>query len=182
MLPAAAVELLLGELGERSRWLLVFDNAEDPDALAPFLPGGPGHVLITSRNPHWNSYVVPLDVDTLSRTESVALLRAQGALLADVDADDIAATLDDLPLALAQAAALLTIHGLLASDLRAELARSMAEVLDADPPDGYPVSLAAQVRLTAARLAVNHPGAAALVAALALLAPEPFPVTSAREI
>ncbi|MEU9919224.1 hypothetical protein [Streptomyces sp. NPDC051001] len=88
--PAAAVELLLGELGERSRWLLVFDNAEDRTALAPFLPGGPGHVLITSRNPHWHNYAVPLDVDTLSRTESVALLRAQGAELTDADADHIA--------------------------------------------------------------------------------------------
>ncbi|WUE87829.1 FxSxx-COOH system tetratricopeptide repeat protein [Streptomyces sp. NBC_00490] len=175
---ADAVSALLAELRTRSRWLLVFDNAEDPDALAPFLPGGPGHVLITSRNPHWHNYAVPLDVDTLSRTESVALLRAQGALLADADADDIAATLDDLPLALAQAAALLTIHGLSAADLKAELARSTAEVLDADPPDGYPVSLAAQVRLTTARLAANHPGAAALLAALALLAPEPFPATT----
>ena len=26
----------------RERWLLVFDNAEDPAALAPFLPDGPG--------------------------------------------------------------------------------------------------------------------------------------------
>ncbi|MEU5894395.1 FxSxx-COOH system tetratricopeptide repeat protein [Streptomyces sp. NPDC047461] len=179
---ADAVSVLLAELRTRSRWLLVFDNAEDPTALAPFLPGGPGHVLITSRNPHWNTYAVPLDVDTLSRTESVALLRSLGALLADVEADDIAATLDDLPLALAQAAALLTIHGLSAADLRAELARSMAEVLDADPPDGYPVSLAAQVRLTTAGLAANHPGAAALLAALALLAPEPFPTTCTGDL
>ncbi|WP_327722089.1 hypothetical protein OG381_46870 [Streptomyces sp. NBC_00490] len=136
---ADAVSALLAELRTRSRWLLVFDNAEDHDRRAPFLPGGPGHVLITSRNPLWNSYAVKLDVDTLSRTESLALLRARGALLADADADDIAATLDDLPLALAQATALLTVHGLSAADLRAELARSTAEVLDADPPDGYPV-------------------------------------------
>ncbi|WP_405653567.1 FxSxx-COOH system tetratricopeptide repeat protein [Streptomyces sp. NBC_00019] len=176
--PADAVSALLAELRTRSRWLLVFDNAEDPDALAPFLPGGTGHVLITSRNPHWHTHAIPLDVDTLSRIESVALLRSLGAGLADADADDIAATLDDLPLALAQAAALLTIHGLSAADLRAELARSTAEVLDADPPDGYPVSLAAQVRLTTARLAAKHPGAAALLAALALLAPEPFPATN----
>ncbi|MFD3843994.1 TIR domain-containing protein [Streptomyces sp. NPDC058642] len=33
--PAAVVELLLAELGTMSRWLLVFDNAEDPSALAP---------------------------------------------------------------------------------------------------------------------------------------------------
>ncbi|MDQ0605325.1 hypothetical protein QF037_009670 [Streptomyces canus] len=133
--PVEAVQLLLGELRTRSRWLLVFDNAEEPDALAAFLPGGSGHVLITSRNPHWNSYAVPLDVDTLSRTESVALLRAQGAVLTDADADDIAATLDDLPLALAQGAALLT-RGLSPADLKEELAASLVAVMaQATRPD-----------------------------------------------
>ncbi|MFD3843383.1 hypothetical protein ACFWWC_45320, partial [Streptomyces sp. NPDC058642] len=157
--------------------LLVFDKAEDPSALAPFLPGGTGHVLITSRNPHWHTYAAPLDVDTLARTESIALLRAQGAVLSDADADHLAHTLDDLPLALAQAAALLT-RGLSAADLMAELARSMDEVLAEGCPDDYPVSLAAQVRLTSSRLAADHPGAAAVLAALALLAPEPFPLTA----
>ncbi|WP_097276265.1 hypothetical protein [Streptomyces sp. TLI_55] len=50
---AEAVQLLLEELRTRSRWLLVFDNAEEPEALAGFLPGGTGHVVITSRNPNW---------------------------------------------------------------------------------------------------------------------------------
>ncbi|MEU5893078.1 FxSxx-COOH system tetratricopeptide repeat protein [Streptomyces sp. NPDC047461] len=175
---AQAVEDLLAELRSRSRWLLVFDNAEDPSALAPFLPGGTtGQVLVTSRNPHWRSYAVPLDVDTLARTESIALLRAQGADLPDADADRLAHALDDLPLALAQAAALLT-RGLSAADLSVELARSMNEVLAEGCPDDYPVSLAAQVRLTSSRLETEHPGAAAVLAALALLAPEPFPLTA----
>ncbi|MFD3844171.1 FxSxx-COOH system tetratricopeptide repeat protein, partial [Streptomyces sp. NPDC058642] len=147
-------------------------------ALAPFLPGGTtGHVLITSRNPHWRTYAVPLDVDTLARTESIALLRAQGAVLSDADADHLAHTLDDLALALAQAADLLT-EGLSAADMTAELARSIHEVLADGCPDDYPVSLAAQVRLTTARLETDHPGAAAVLAALALLAPEPFPLTA----
>jgi len=175
--PAIAVELLLGELGAMSRWLLVFDNAEDPAALAAFLPGGPGHVLITSRNPNWRTRAVPVDVDTLTRAESVALLRAQGAVVSDAEADRLAHLLDDLPLALVQAAALLT-RGLSAADLEAELARSMREVLEEGCPDDYPVSLAAQVRLTLTRLEAEHPGAAAVLAALALLAPEPFPLTS----
>ncbi|WP_405742491.1 FxSxx-COOH system tetratricopeptide repeat protein [Streptomyces sp. NBC_00028] len=170
--PAAAVELLLAELGTMSRWLLVFDNAEDPAALAPFLPGGPGHVLITSRNPLWTGYAVPVDVDTLSRIESMALLRARGAHLTDADADDIAATLGDLPLALTQAAALL-VRGLSAAHLKEELAANLVEVMKRNPPPGgYP--LAAQVRLTRSRLQAQHPGAAAVVDALALLAPEPF--------
>ena len=40
--PAVAVARLLGELAGRERWLVVFDNAEDPRALAPLLPARPG--------------------------------------------------------------------------------------------------------------------------------------------
>ncbi|MEU9918080.1 FxSxx-COOH system tetratricopeptide repeat protein [Streptomyces sp. NPDC051001] len=175
---ADAVSALLAELRTRSRWLLVFDNAENPNALAPFLPGSTtGHVLITSRNPHWNNVAVPLDVDTLSRTESVALLRAQGAALDDADADGIAAALEDLPLALAQAAALLT-RGLSAADLREELSANLVQVMAQAHPPGYPAALAAQVRLTRTSLERDHPGAAAVVDALAFLAPEPFPLTT----
>ncbi|MDQ3764141.1 MAG: DUF4062 domain-containing protein, partial [Actinomycetota bacterium] len=47
-----AVSRVLGALRQRQRWLLVYDNAEDPAVLEPYLPGG-GHVLITSRNPDW---------------------------------------------------------------------------------------------------------------------------------
>ncbi|KUN25497.1 hypothetical protein AQJ23_16625 [Streptomyces antibioticus] len=50
-------------------------------------------------------------------------------------------------------------------------------VLAEGRPAGYPVSLAAKVRLTTSRLAAEQPGALALLSALALLAPEPFPVT-----
>jgi hypothetical protein len=174
---AEAVDALLGELRTRSRWLLVFDNIEDPAALTPHLPGGGGQVLITSRNPHWHAHATPLNIDVFTRAESVALLQVRGAVLDESDADRLAQTLDDLPLALAQAAALLA-DGLSAADLSAELARSTAAVLAHGRPVGYPVSLAAQVRLTTARLESDHAGAAALLFALALLAPEPFPVTT----
>jgi hypothetical protein len=56
------VARLLGELARRGRWLLVFDNAEDPRALSRFLPEGPGQVLITSRNPAWRGIAAPVGV------------------------------------------------------------------------------------------------------------------------
>ena len=72
-----AVSRLLGVLQQRRRWLLIFDNAEEPAALAGYLPGGKGHVLITSRNPHWQQLAAPLPVDVFTPTESRAVLRAQ---------------------------------------------------------------------------------------------------------
>ena len=55
-----AVARLLGELSLRQRWLLIFDNAEDPAALQSYLPGGGGQVLITSRNPDRHEVATPL--------------------------------------------------------------------------------------------------------------------------
>ena len=41
---------MVAALGSRQDWLVVFDNAQGPGDLAGMLPGGGGHVLITSRN------------------------------------------------------------------------------------------------------------------------------------
>jgi Domain of unknown function (DUF4062)/Tetratricopeptide repeat/NB-ARC domain len=101
---ASAVARLLGALRERDRWLLIYDNAEDPAALAPHLAtGGGGQVLITSRNPAWHDLATPLGVDVFDRNESLTLLRRVPRLTAE-DAARIADALGDLPLALSQAA------------------------------------------------------------------------------
>jgi hypothetical protein len=65
-----------------------------------------------------------------------------------------------------------------AADLKEELAANLVAVMAQAHPPGYPAALAAQVRLTRTRLEADHPGAAAVVDALALLAPEPFPLTT----
>ena len=87
-------------------WLLIFDNAERGEDVAPYLPAGRrGHVLITSRNPEWRPLAKALKVRTLPREKSVELL-CQGMEGADEQvAAALAKELGDLPLALAQAAA-----------------------------------------------------------------------------
>ena len=73
---ASAVARLLGALRERNRWLLIYDNAEDPTALTPHLAtGGGGQILITSRNPAWHDLATPLGVDIFNLSESLTLLR-----------------------------------------------------------------------------------------------------------
>src|SRR4030095_8880395 len=100
-LPSAAtpagvgVARLLGELARRERWLLVFDNAEDPRGLREFLPDGPGQVLITSRNPAWRGTADVVGVREFTRTESITLLRRLAADLTEVEADRVADAVGD---------------------------------------------------------------------------------------
>jgi hypothetical protein len=51
---AEAARFALSDLHGTARWLLVFDNAEQPEDIAAYLPGGSGHVMITSRSPAWH--------------------------------------------------------------------------------------------------------------------------------
>ncbi|MGI5399997.1 FxSxx-COOH system tetratricopeptide repeat protein [Streptomyces sp. CA-135486] len=173
--PAEACEALAEELRTRGRWLLVFDNAEDPAALAPYLPGGRGHVLITSRNPHWQDQARVVEVDAFAREESVELLQARVPGMNEADAGRLAQELEDLPLALVQAAALLA-DGLTLDQYHRLLQERISKVLDEGRPDSYPVSLVAQIHLSTQRLGRTHTAALALLHACALLAPEPFPL------
>ncbi|MGW2938080.1 FxSxx-COOH system tetratricopeptide repeat protein [Streptomyces sp. NPDC001156] len=173
-----ALQALADELRGRSRWLLVFDNAEDPAALGQYRPDGPGHVLITSRNPRWHGLAAPVDVDTLSRPEAVALLRSRTPQLNDTDADRIAEALEDLPLALVQAAQALTAFT--PDQYLDQLADNAAEATDNGAPLGYPHSLAGQIRLSTQRLNGQDPEAVALLNACALLAPDPFPLHACK--
>jgi hypothetical protein len=68
--PDALRSAVLSDLRDRDRWLLVFDNAEHPDDLRPWLPAGPGHVLITSRSSAWAELAIPVPVDVLPRDEA----------------------------------------------------------------------------------------------------------------
>lgn len=107
--------VVLAELRARSRWLLVFDNAANPADVTPWLPGGGGHVLITTRERRWAEVAAPVEVDVLARAESVALLQGRVAGLADGDAARLADELGGLPLAIAQAAGFMAETGIAAA-------------------------------------------------------------------
>ncbi len=174
---ASAVARLLGALRERNRWLLIYDNAEDPAALTPHLAtGSGGQVLITSRNPAWHDLATPLGVDIFDRGESITLLRRVPRLAA-ADADRIADALGDLPLALSQAAAYLTETGIPTDDYLSLLDKRTAELLAHGTPATYPVSLAASYQIVFDQLAAQAPAALDLLILAAHLAPEPIPLT-----
>jgi tetratricopeptide (TPR) repeat protein len=173
----AAVARLLGVLRERDRWLLIFDNAEDPAALARYLPGGSGHVVITSRNPGWYELATSVGVDVFDRGESIALLRRRAPQLTNADAGQVAQALGDLPLALAQAGAHLADTATSVQDYLTLLAERTTELLTQDAPATYPVPLAASVQIALDRLAAQSPAALVLLTLAAYVAPEPIPLT-----
>jgi transcriptional regulator with XRE-family HTH domain len=166
---------VLAELRHRGRWLLVFDNAEDPADVAPWLPGGGGHVLITSRQRGWDEVAAPVEVDVLARAESVAILQTRVTVLSGADADRLAAELGDLPLAIAQAAGFMADTGMAADEFLALLRTRAGQLLAQGAPGSYPRSLAAATGLIADRLARQDPAAAELASVCAFLAPEPIP-------
>ncbi|WP_371602844.1 FxSxx-COOH system tetratricopeptide repeat protein [Streptomyces sp. NBC_01220] len=92
--------------GEPHRhWLLVLDGADEPDQIWDLVPTGPGHVLITSRNPEWSEHNSNLvEVPVYERDESVAFIRRRAPRLTHTEADRLAGALEDLPLLLDQTA------------------------------------------------------------------------------
>ncbi|MFH8416626.1 FxSxx-COOH system tetratricopeptide repeat protein [Streptomyces collinus] len=166
--------ILLQDLRTRHRWLLILDNAEQPDQIEPWLPEGPGHVLITSRNPDWHGIAHQSDLDVFTRTDSTAYLRARIPGIATEQADTLAHDLGDLPLALAQAAGVLR-SGMTLDRYRELLASSTARLLQESDVRDYPAPLAATVNIAVTRLADGgHGDAIALLRLGAFLGPEPI--------
>ncbi|MFJ9585026.1 FxSxx-COOH system tetratricopeptide repeat protein [Streptomyces acidicola] len=171
----ANAHTLLQHLRTRHRWLLILDNAEQPDQIEPWLPEGPGHVLITSRNPDWHGIAHQSDLDVFTRTDSLAYLQGRMPGMTTERADLLARDLGDLPLALAQAAGVLR-SGMTVDRYCQLLATNTADLLDESNVRGYPAPLAATVNIAVARLADGgHPAAAALLGLGAFLGPEPIP-------
>ena len=178
--PGAGVEVVraavLGALRERGGWLLIFDNAQDPGDIGRWLPGGGGHVLITSRERRWAQVAALVEVDVLARAESVTLLQNTVAGLGDTDAARLAGSLGDLPLALAQAAGFMAATGMSATQYLGLLKTRAGQLLDEPVPGlSYPRSLAAATGLIADRLDAEDPAAAQLAGLCAFFGPEPVP-------
>jgi Tetratricopeptide repeat/Domain of unknown function (DUF4062)/NB-ARC domain len=174
---AAGVARLLAELAQRDRWLLVFDNADAPRALSPFLPEGPGQVLITSRNPAWRKIAPTLEVKEFTRPESVTLLRRRARNLSEAEANQVAEAIGDLPLAIEQAGSLLADTGMAVDRYLWLLSERAHDVLDHDPSGVYPQSVAASWALAFDRLAADAPIALDLLTVVAWCGPEPVPLT-----
>lgn len=159
------------------RWLLVFDNADSPADVEQFLPQGPGHVLLTSRNLAWGRQANTVEVGVFSRPESVALLRRRVPALSTGEADALAEKLGDLPLAIEQAGAWLAATGMPVDTYLNLLETQLPRVLSENPPPGYERPAAATWRLSLDRMRAQMPAAAKLLEVCAFFAAEPIPIS-----
>ncbi|MFC5835809.1 FxSxx-COOH system tetratricopeptide repeat protein [Nonomuraea insulae] len=174
-----AANAVLGALqrGEPySRWLLIFDNADEPEDINEVIPRGPGHVLITSRNHRWEGVVETVAVDVFTRSESVEFLKKRVRKAIDgEDASRLADELGDLPLALEQAGALQAETGMPVQQYLQLLAERTSQLLGEKKPTDYPVSMTAAWALSVAKLTENLPEAVELLRCCAFFGPEPIP-------
>jgi tetratricopeptide (TPR) repeat protein len=148
-------------------WLVVFENANRPEDIKPYLPSGAGHVLVTSGNPRWTAEAVQaVHVGVFDRGDSVDLLRARTPEVVVRDADRLAAHLRDVPMALDQAAAVRAATGLSVDDYLESYDSLAAEL-------AFPTPIRVSWGLAARVLREASPAAAELLDLCAFLAGAP---------
>jgi hypothetical protein len=171
--------MVLDMLGHRDRWLLVLDNAESPALIRPWLPsGGGGHVLITSQNPVWDAIAVSTDIGVLSRAESVALLTRRVPGFDDMVADELAAEMGDLPLALSQAVGYLSQTQISPAAYLEKFHSRRKQILLTEGDDPfYSGRIDTAWSLSFERLEMQAPATIQLLQLCALFGPEPIPLS-----
>jgi tetratricopeptide (TPR) repeat protein len=159
-----------------SRWLIVFDNADQPEEIEDLIPTGSGDVLITSRNHRWEAVIrtVPMDVFRPKESRDFLLKRVRKGLT-EVDADRLAKELGHLPLALEQAGAMLAETGMPADEYLRLLKEHAGEIMNEGPPSGYPRSMTAAWKLSVDAVKRSRPQALEVLRCCAFFGPEPIP-------
>lgn len=156
-------------------WLLIFDNAENPETVRDYFPEeGTGKVLITSRNREWSAIAEALEVDVFSRPESVRLLQRRNPDLPEADADRLAEALGDLPLAIEHASAWLHATGVAVGDYLQLVREKQGQLAELDLAPGYEMPVAAAAGVALDRLADENPAALQLLQVCSFFAPEPI--------
>jgi tetratricopeptide (TPR) repeat protein len=132
------------------RCLLVFDNATDAELLQPFVPAaGAAKVIITSNQQSVTYLGASVPVEVFSEDEALAFLAARTGQADSAGAQTLAVELGRLPLALAQAAAVIASQHLSYATYVDRLRRlPVADLLAAVAAGQYPHGAAAAVLLS----------------------------------
>lgn len=136
------VEAVRRWLDRNQRWLLIFDNVNDPKDLDVYRPqSGGGHSLITSRYASWRGMVKPLEVKKLDREKSVEFLVKRSGQIDKEAAGELAEALGDLPLALEHAGAYIDATGISLAEYLKLFEAYQTTIFDESEPTEYPTSI-----------------------------------------
>jgi tetratricopeptide (TPR) repeat protein len=163
-------------LGQRDRWLLVYDNAQRPSDLKGLRPpAGSGQVLVTSRNPAWGGVAATVPVNVLSREHAVAFLARRTNSSDESTLVKLAGVLGDLPLALEQAAAFLEETSSTPEEYLQLFSDRAKELFTLGQPASTEETIATTWAVSLDRLKIEAPGARDLLTLCAFLAPDDLP-------
>lgn len=157
-----------------ARWLLVFDNADEPDEIKDLMPPGPGDIIVTTRNGRWSAFEDLYELDVLPRAASVELLLRRMRGLSEADAHRLAEASGDLPLVLEHAAE----SRIPVDEYLAELASAPRRLLSANQPLCYPVPVSESWDATIEYLRAEVPAALDLLRCCAFFGTGPIPLES----
>jgi tetratricopeptide (TPR) repeat protein len=144
------------------RCLVVFDNAVDVQLLRPFVPAaGAARVIVTSNQQAMASLGAAVPVDVFSEAEALTFLAARTGQADVAGAQAVAAELGLLPLALAQAAAVIAGQHLSYSTYLDRLRRlPIDDLLVAEEAGQYPRGAAAAVLVALENVRIGEQGEA----------------------
>ena len=173
--PVARVHAVLAR---RADWLLVFDNVRRPDAVAGLVPpGGGGRVVLTSQYGYWPGGQA-LEVPVLDTATAAGFLLARTSATGAAEeaaAEELAAELGGLPLALEQAAAYMQATGRGLGEYLGLFRARRLELLGRGDPTGYDGRVTTTWALAFAELGQASP-AAGLLRLAACCAAEDIPL------
>jgi hypothetical protein len=154
------------------RWLLIFDNVNEPEEIQNLIPplSGGGHVLVTTRSSRWEASGDLIELDVFDRAESTELLRRRMPKLSAASAHRLAEGVGDLPLMLEHA-----VESNMTVDVYlARLDSDPLGLLDDQPAD-YQATVAGQWRAVLDQLRADAPDALHLLCCLAFFGCDPVP-------
>jgi tetratricopeptide (TPR) repeat protein len=164
-------------LRKNGDWLLIFDNASDPDAVRNLIPrGSSGHVLITSRYATWAGIAKPISIDVISSEEATNYLLRRTGQDDQAAARSITEVLGGLPLAIEQAAAYIETTGTSLNHYLGLLRSGTREILQRGRPSTeYLDTVATTWELSFRQLETESPTAVDILKLCAFLAPDDIP-------
>ena len=169
---------------QRNDWLMIFDNADDPDIIRNYVPrSNGGHVLITSRASAFGDLAKAFDLDEMPPDEARDFLFRRSKIEDKSDknvetADKICEELGYLPLAIEQAGAYIERNGCSFDNYLRRYSEKGIDVFKDKryEPKSYEYTVATTWLISCEKIRENSPASANLLELCAFLAPDGIPV------